>query len=419
MKCYLLLLFSCLGIAGFGQSARNKTFLVSADKQSPTNYNHFQLVNFSQKNALQNLFHTSQDFSVRNHESDAYRKGEEKGSEEETNPLGGSVACMAFDDRTNRLFFVPQLLSEIRYLDLNEPRPSFTRLENQSLHLLHNKEDIAGQISRMTIGADGFGYALSNDGEHLIRFTTKGNPVIQDLGTLIDNPANKVLVRSSCTSWGGDIVGAADGSLYLVTVRNHVFRINTQSKKCDYIGLIKDLPQEFTSNGASVDENGQLLISCGTTYGKNFSSIYQVDMNTLVAKALDLNGQEAYNISDMASSNLLFQKAGRDAETVSAPSFSNMATSEAITGSSVQVFPNPVHHGKFQIRTNQLIEKGDYQLQIQDVSGNPVMKAKMTIRAKSETQTFTFPSRNAKGVYFLQIIDIFNRTVFSRQLLVE
>lgn len=419
MKCCFLLFISCIGISGFGQSTSKKTFLVTADKNSPTNYNHFQLVSFSKKNALQNVFNTQQIFSVRNHESDSYHKGEVRESEEDSNPLGGSVACLAYDAKTNRLFYVPQLLSEIRYLDLNEPRPSFTRLGNQSLNLLHNKEDVAGQISRMTIGADGFGYALSNDGEHLIRFTTKGNPVIQDLGTLIDNPSNKVLVRSSCTSWGGDIVGAADGSLYLVTVRNHIFKINTQTKKCDYIGLIKDLPQEFTSNGSSVDENGQLLISCGTTYGKNFPSVFQVDMNTLVAKPLDLNGQEADNISDMASSNLLFQKTGKDAETVAGPSFSNSVTSEASTASSIQVFPNPVHHGKFQIRTTQMMEKGDYQLMIQDVSGNPVMKAKMTLSAKGDTHSFSFPSRNAKGVYFLQIIDIFNRTVFSQQLFVE
>jgi len=84
--------------------------------------------------------------------------------------------------------------------------------------LMHHKDDVANQITRMTIGKDGFGYALSNDGEHLIKFTTQGTPVIQDLGVLIDNPSNQVLVRSSCTSWGGDIVAAADGSLYLVTM---------------------------------------------------------------------------------------------------------------------------------------------------------------------------------------------------------
>ncbi len=419
MKSCLLIFISCISITGFGQMTAKKTFLVTAEKNTPADYNHFQSVSFSRDNSLQNIFHTRQAFSIRNHESGSYRQGEESEKTAESNPLGGSVACLAYDAKTNRLFYVPQYLSEIRYLDLNETSPSFTRLENQALHLLHNKEDVANQISRMTIGADGYGYALSNDGEHLIRFTTKGNPVIQDLGVLVDNPANKVLVRSSCTSWGGDIVAAADGSLYLVTVRNHVFRISIPDKKCDYVGMIRDLPQEFTSNGASVDEDGNLLISCGTTYGKNFGSVYQVDMNTLVAKPLDRNGQVPDNISDMASSNLLFQKPGRESETISTPSFTQSVTSESSTAASIQVFPNPVHHGKFQLRTTHMTDKGDYQLLIQDVSGNPVMKEKLTISAKNNIHTFSFPSRNAKGVYFLQIIDIFNRTLFSQQLLVE
>ena len=211
-------------------------------------------------------------YSKRNTDRKSYEKNDRDDNDQLKTPTGGSIAASAYDAKTNRLFYIPLQLSELRYMDLKESSPCFTYLEGQSINLLHNKDDVANQITRMTIGSDGTGYALSNDGEHLIKFTTSGTPVIQDLGVLVDNPKNSVMVRSSCTSWGGDIVGCSDGSLYLVTVRNHVFKISLPSKKCDYIGMIKNLPEEFTSNGASVDENGELMISCGTSLGQELLS---------------------------------------------------------------------------------------------------------------------------------------------------
>jgi hypothetical protein len=326
------------------------------------------------------------------------------------------VASLAFDAKNNRLFYIPLETSELRYMDLKESNPSFTCLSNQSLNLLHGKNDVANQVTRMAIGADGFGYALSNDGEHLIKFTTSGTPVIQDMGVLIDNPKNSIFVRSSCTSWGGDMVAGADGNLYLIALHNHVFKISLPSKKCDYIGTIKNLPEEFTSNGASVDENGDLLISCGTTYGKKFSPVYKVKWSTLEAAPVDMNINNLGNISDMASSNLLFQEAKKAVNNTVA---FTQTEKDASNETTIQIFPNPVNNGKFQIRTTNMKEKGEYRMILLDVNGKSIMEAKMNLNSKVNTNSFNFPSRYAKGVYFVQISDIFNRTIYSQQLIVE
>ena len=44
--------------------------------------------------------------------------------------------------------------------------------------------------------ADGNGYAITNDGNHLIRFTTGKKTVITDFGNLIDAETNKWYVCS-------------------------------------------------------------------------------------------------------------------------------------------------------------------------------------------------------------------------------
>lgn len=423
MKVFTTAILCLWAGVGFTQTAAKKTFIITANTQAPLMYNRLTSVDMTTGKAIDHLFDASSNnkYSIRNNGFKSYDKSERKdGDNQGQSPLGGSVAAAAYDAKSNRLFYIPLQLSELRYMDLKESEPSFTCLQNQSINLLHGKDDVANQVTRMAIGADGFGYALSNDGEHLVKFSTQGTPVIQDLGVLIDNPKNQVLVRSSCTSWGGDMVAAADGSLYLIALHNHVFKISLPSKKCDYIGTIKNLPEEFTSNGASVDENGDLLVSCGSSYGKNFSPVYKVKMATMEATPVKMNIQNLGNISDMASSNLLGQKATPAATVLNTVAYTQVVDADANNVPEISIFPNPVtNRGRFQIKTNNMKEKGEYKMLVLDANGKSIMEGKLNVGLKSNTTSFTFPAQHAKGVYFVQIADLFNRTVFSQQLIVE
>lgn len=411
----VLLCFTCF--FAVAQQSSKKTYIISSNTASPLAYNHITTIEVQTGKSTEDLYSTDKKYSKRSSDRSSYQKNDND-EDQLKSPTGGSIAATAYDAKSNRLFYIPLQLSELRYMDLKESSPCFTYLQGQSLNLLHNKDDVANQITRMTIGSDGNGYALSNDGEHLIKFTTQGTPVIQDLGVLIDNPKNSIMVRSSCTSWGGDIVGCADGSLYLVTVRNHVFKISLPSKKCDYIGMIKNLPEEFTSNGASVDENGELMVSCGTSLGKNFSPIYKVSLPSLSAQPVGKGIAGIGNISDMASSNLLFQKASKSIET-GVVAFTQTTETDDNNLPNITIFPNPVSRGKFQIRTTNMKEKGEYKMILLDVTGNAIMEGKMNVGLKTSTTSFNFPSQHAKGVYFVQIADVFNRTIYSQQLIVE
>lgn len=426
MKNFTTILLSCFTITCFSQGAK-QTFLVSSDTTSPISYTRITTIDLNGGTKVIDIYDPQQKYAVRTNglrnylplQQNAFINNKTGGLDTLRSPTGGAIACMAFDAKSNRLFYIPQYLSELRYMDLTQKDPSFTYLDNQSLNLLHAPNDVANQVTRMTIGADGFGYALTNDGEHLIKFTTEGTPVIQDLGVLVDKPGNKVFVRSSCSSWGGDMVSDANNNLYLVSQFNHMFKISLPSKEVEYMGFISNLPPAFTTNGVSVDENGEMILSCGSSLSKGIPPFYKIaNWNNLASVALEQKVPGLGNISDMASSNLLFQKS-----TTAAPASTTtvlLKTEEPQKLLPVYtVYPNPISRGKFTIKTANITDKGEYKLVVLDVTGRAVMEAKMNLGSKSNTNTFNFPSQEAKGIYSLLVVDYFGRTVYSQQLIVE
>ena len=77
----------------------------------------------------------------------------------------------------------------------------------------------------MVIASDGYGYAMTNDATQLIRFSTGKKPAITDLGTIVDDPANKAIsIHNSCSSFGGDMIADDNGNLYVFSARNNIFK---------------------------------------------------------------------------------------------------------------------------------------------------------------------------------------------------
>src|SRR5829696_5012718 len=105
-------------------------------------------------------------------------------------PFSTGVAAAAYDKRHNRLYYTPMFADQLRYVDLATMKvyyvtgQSFTGFGD-----MHNDE--AKIITRMVIAPDGDGYAINNDGTSFIRFSTGKKPTIENLGTLVDDPANK------------------------------------------------------------------------------------------------------------------------------------------------------------------------------------------------------------------------------------
>ena len=95
---------------------------------------------------------------------------------------------MAYDKKHERLYYTPMGINQLRYIDLKSNKIYY--FENEPFGTVSGPGDGANQICRMVIASDGNGYALTNDANHLIRFTTGKNPVITDLGALTDDASN-------------------------------------------------------------------------------------------------------------------------------------------------------------------------------------------------------------------------------------
>ncbi|MEJ7611757.1 MAG: hypothetical protein WKF88_11310, partial [Ferruginibacter sp.] len=134
-------------------------------------------------------------------------------------PTATFVAGAAYDRRSDKLFFTPMRMGELRWLDMNvkNDKPAFYSVAIPG-YVPSGAAEESNNITRMVLAADNYGYAVTNDGNHLYRFTTGKKPVVTDLGGLIDAEGNQgVSVHNRCSSWGGDMIADAYGKLYIVS----------------------------------------------------------------------------------------------------------------------------------------------------------------------------------------------------------
>ena len=324
-------------------------------------------------------------------------------------PTETMVAATAYENYSRRLFFIPMKKAELRWVEWDtKGTPSYFAISSPVLGQL-DMEKPENQITRMTISTDGFGYALTNDGKHLIRFTTGSKPVITDLGNLIDASANgQQTVHSQCSSWGGDLVAAADGSLYLITLRNHIYHISTNSRIATYKGQISGLPQNFSSNAAAATANGDLLVGC--SYGNQ--NCYIVDVQDFKARPAFTRQPGNMNFSDLASGYFLFSRFS--------PSAPIQTNQELFTAEfyQVAVYPNPVTQKVFRLNFKQA-NTGMHTVQLTDLSGQLILQSNVQISGRGQAFTFNLPSESAGGMYLVRVTDHTEKVVHVTKVVVE
>jgi hypothetical protein len=322
-------------------------------------------------------------------------------------PFATGVAAAAYDKRHNRLYFTPMFIDQLRYIDLKTMKvyyvtgQAFTRFGN-----MHNDE--AKIITRMVIAPDGYGYAVSNDGNAFIRFSTGKKIRIEQLGALVDDPANNgISIHNRCSSFGGDMVSDDQGNLYILSARNHVFKVNTQTRVAIHLGSINGLSQNFTVNGAVVDGDGNLLVSSAV----DGNSYYVVNPKDWNASPYATAGG-IFRSSDLANSNFLSSgksnSGSMDIAFRPTDRFANL----------IAVYPNPVTGKTITVQFSK-IPTGNYILELRDVLGRSVMQRQLTISGDGQTQSLSLNERDTKGVYMVKVFDNKSRSVFTQKLVVQ
>lgn len=383
-----------------GQAQKNTAFAITADTKGAYTWNVIREIDLTSGEVIRTVYNPGTQAPIK---YAPVAGAEFKGTM--ATPTGVGVAAAALDAKNNRLYFTQMRSHELLYMDLNDPELKVV-INNDKAFNTGNKYYEGNVITRMAFAADGFGYAITNDGKNFIRFTTGQKPEVKNLGELIDDKNNGTLsVHAQCSSWGGDMVGDAYGNLYLVTYRNHLYKINPTTKNTAYLGQIKGLPAEFTSNGMVVSNSGELIVSSAT----KTNAYFQVNPSTLQATAIN-NGGEIYNASDLANSNLLYQ--------VKSSNIRDLAFGDVKANLAVSLYPNP-SPGRFFNLQFLKVPAGRYTVALTDASGRNVFSRMLRVNNQGQVERVMLPKTAGGGMYLVKVTGGDNRIVYNDKIMVQ
>jgi len=401
MKKLLLLLVPTLFCISVQAQADRFAYVVTDQQVGGSNWHFLRRIDLAGGVVTQTLF---EGLST---QRPVYQAGSGKAVLSPDAPFQSGVAAMALDPRTNRLFYTPMQIDQLRYIDLNTWKTYY--VSNTTLASNRTATSDAGaMVTRMTIGADGYVYALTNDARHLIRFSTGGLPVIEDLGSLVDDPANNgQSVHLSCTSFGGDMIADDKGNLYLMTSAQYLFQINIRSKIATYLGTVKGLPVGYSVNGMAVTDRNQVLVTSAVEPG-----YFLVDPTNWTAAAWPVK-ESSWNGSDLANGNVLSSKAPTLVEKKATPPAEILSTK-----GSIAVFPNPILDQQFQLRLRDLTP-GGYQMEVTDMMGRQVLSQAVQISTENSTLPVMLPKGQTQGLYLIKLSGMESRKVYQQKFLIQ
>src|SRR6185369_7593582 len=322
-------------------------------------------------------------------------------------PFSTGVAATAYDKKNNRLYFTPMFIDQLRYVDLKTMKVFYvTDQPFTKLGSMHNDEGKV--ISRMVINPDGTGYAVSNDANTFIRFTTGKKLQITQLGSLVDDPSNGgVSIHNKCSSWGGDMIADDEGKLYILSARNSVYKVDVETKAAKLLGYIQGLPQDFTTNGAVVTTEGKILVSSAV----NGNAYFLVDPKNWTATQYESKAG-IFRSSDLANSNYLQTRP------------KNLTQSEIVTrkdnfiaSGKIQIYPNPAND-QFTLQFGK-IPTGNYNIEMTNVTGQIVMQRAVNVQSEDQVENITIKSSMARGVYLIKVSSSNKESVLSQKLVVQ
>lgn len=337
-------------------------------------------------------------------------------------PFATNSAAMAYDKKHERLYYTPMGINQLRYIDLKTNK--FYYFENEPFGAVNGSGDGANQICRMVIASDGNGYALTNDGNHLIRFTTGKNPVITDLGALTDDAGNGTYSIHSRRGYGGDMVADASGNLYVLMANRNVFKVAISSKVATYQGTIKGLPDGFTTNGAMVEEGSKVIVASS----ESSIGYYRFDLTTMQAEKVSTNAS-VFNASDLANGVLAFEKKKkkdrRDEEVIEEQ---KQVVEEEVTKKSplqdgnttngIAVYPNPVTSGYVKVSFADQ-PAGRYHVDLIDIAGKLIQSKEVNINSSMQIEEVKIPRSLSGGSYLLRVTGAANKVSFTNKLVVQ
>ena len=416
---YKFLLTTGLIAASFATIAQteNKGYAITGDGNKDFMWMNIRQIDLSTGRVTKTIFqHSKTNFSMLNVDT---KKSVDQTAFADGNiynpsqyPTASFVAAAAYDRRSDKLFFIPMRIGELRWMNVNvkNDAPEFYSVSIPG-YLPSIGGEEANNITRMVLASDGNGYAVTNDGSHFYKFTTGKKPLITDLGGLVDAEENKNLsVHNKCSSWGGDMVADAYGKLYIISATKNVFVVDVNSRITTFKGTITGLPGNYSTNGAAVDANGNVVLSSATA----FEGYFKMSITDLAAKKIE-GSDMVYNSSDLASGNLLFQKEADQARNASLSKLIPVKANNDLSQNSI--YPNPVVSNVFNVLLDGK-QQGAYNVIISDLAGRALQTIKVGLSKGQQSQQVALKNRPVKGTYIVKVMDEKNNEILSDKVII-
>lgn len=408
-----ILLTSCavfFTLAATAQKKQTLAFAITSAEKGTYQWTDVKLIDINTGELVRTIFDSKQPltykiFHARNGREISVGDQQNVVKNQNALPFNTMSAALAFDKRHNRLYYTPMYINQLRYIDLSSKEPRLFYFENESLSSIAKIDNESMHITRMVIASDGNGYAMSNDGNHFVRFTTGKKPVIDDLGAIQDDAKNTVSIHDRKTSWGGDMVADASGNLYVISAYHHIFKVNIRARTAAYVGRIEGLPGHFTTNGAVVDNEGSLVVSSANV----IDNYYKVDMNNWMASKLDASNK-VFNASDLANGNLAFEP--------KMEAIPKLFERELVRNDKINIFPNPVSTGRFRVSFHNR-QLGRYDIQVVDLTGRLLSQKTVNIQNEGQVAEIDLRGSLANGTYLVKVLNNAKKTVLADKLIVE
>lgn len=390
-----------------------KMYALTAEKKGATLWNQIQLIDVAKSNNDKLIYNASNvKYQVSNVEQislNASRSQSSIGQKMERQAVPSGSASLAYDKVNGKLFFAPMFQNGvIHYINVNDKKPTI-----QQIFFTVKSTNVADRegsnLTRMVIGADGKGYALSNDANTFLKFSTNKKSAVEDLGGLIDDASNgDISIHNKCSSWGGDMIADAWGNLYVITMYQNVFKINPTSRVATYMGHIQGLADQFTCNGAAVSENGEIILS-GAVYTKGY---FALDLKKMQAKPFGANN-DGFNASDLASGNLY----GENEINNSLTTMATIPTKE-IYNNNINIYPNPVTNNQINISFDKLTG-GVYNIELMSAASKPVLQQQISANQKGKSFTINIDKQIPRGIYIIKVTDVNHKLMMVDKLLLQ
>ena len=312
-------------------------------------------------------------------------------------PLGSQLlvdaSAIAFDKETQRIYFVNNSTTaqqELYYVSVATSPAKAYKFSSTTPYYFPVTPGVGKNITRMTWTPFGVGYALTDDAQHLIRFSVTNNvPTFTDLGPIPDlEPSASNPIANET---GGDICADYYGNLFLITNSGKLYTIMMDEglPAADYAGIPSGLPTD-KNQSLTIGPDGRMVVSGA------YQNAYKIDMGGMTATSITNGSTSVFTSGDYASCYYSQMPWFRRAVTAEKPN-----TQDAIMKTPVLVSPNPFVSSlnlKVALPAAETV-----RIRLIDMFGRTVYTTTEKLNSGINTLNLNVPGTLGRGIYILDL----------------